>query len=327
MLVVVALGGNALLERSDRPDADVQERHVKAAVEALVPVARSHELVVTHGNGPQVGLLAHETEDDTTLQSPFPLDVLVAQTQGMIGYWLLEALGNALPGRRTAAVVTRTVVDASDPAFGDPQKFIGSLYDQRTAEALAARRGWEVRPDGSGWRRVVASPDPLDIVELQEVRALLAENVIVVCAGGGGVPVVRERGGFRGVPAVVDKDLTAALLAERLGAGALLILTDVEAVETDFRTDHARRIDQITVSELRSLTFPPGSMGPKVEAVCRFVEATGHIAAIGRLDEAELVLSGSAGTLVTSDGVRRAVPTATSLGQPRCAPRGRYRLR
>ncbi len=302
MRVVVALGGNALLERSDRPDADVHERHIKAAVNALVPLARSHELVVTHGNGPQVGLLAHESEDDATLRSPFPLEVLVAQTQGMIGYWLLEALDNALPGRRTTAIVTRTVVDGNDSAFGDPQKFIGSLYDERTARLLASKRGWHVRPDGTGWRRVVASPEPRDIVELQEIRALLAENVIVVCGGGGGIPVVREGGGLRGIPAVVDKDLTAALLAERLSAGALLILTDVDAVETGFGTGHARRIARITVSKLRSLTFPPGSMGPKVEAACRFVEATGRTAAIGRLDDAELLLSGKAGTLVvTSD--------------------------
>lgn len=298
MRVVVALGGNALLERAEPPDADVQERHVQGAVDALAPLARDHELVVTHGNGPQVGLLAHESEEDPTLHRPYPFDALVAQTQGMIGYWLAQALGSAVPDRLVAALVTQTLVDADDPAFGAPTKFIGPVLDADAAARLAAARGWTVRRDGQMWRRVVASPRPLEIVELPEIRALLAAGVLVVCAGGGGVPVVRTEGGLRGAEAVVDKDLTAALLAERLGAEALVILTDVDGVVDGFGTPAARTLQRATVATLRALALPAGSMGPKVDAACRFVEATGQVAAIGRLADAELVLAGKAGTQV-----------------------------
>jgi carbamate kinase len=302
VLVVVALGGNALLERSERPDADIQQHHVLAAVDALVPVAQDHRLVVTHGNGPQVGLLAAESEKDTDLSHPYPFDVLGAQTQGMIGYWLLQALENALPGRRVATVLTQTVVDAGDPAFLDPHKFVGPVYDEDRATLLAAERGWQVRQDEGGFRRVVPSPEPRDVVELGEIGALLRTGAVVVCAGGGGVPVVRVDGRLRGVEAVVDKDLTAALLAGRLGADALLILTDVPAVEAGHGAPGARPIGHTTVSELRSLSFPAGSMGPKVDAVCRFVAATGGFAAIGRLEDAELLLAGKAGTVVMPGG-------------------------
>jgi len=301
MRVVVALGGNALLERSERPDAVVQQQHVERAVEALAPIARDHELLVTHGNGPQVGLLALESEKDPALVRPYPFDVLVAQTQGMIGYWVLQALENVLPGRRASAVVTQVVVDESDPAFGLPTKFVGPSYDEDMAKRLAMRRGWTVRKDGSTWRRVVASPEPTDIVELESVRALLAHGSLVVCAGGGGVPVVRGRGGLRGVEAVVDKDLTAALLARLIGAEALVILTDVAAVELGHGTADARPIGHTTAAALRSLEFPAGSMGPKVEAACRFVEATGGTAAIGSLKDAELLLARKVGTIVEPD--------------------------
>jgi carbamate kinase len=297
--VVVALGGNALLERSERPDADIQEHHVQAAVEALAPVAADHDLVVTHGNGPQVGVLAAESESDPDLSHPYPFDVVGAQTQGMIGYWLLQALENALPGRGVAAMLTQTVVDAGDPAFGAPTKFVGPLYDEDTARRLAVEHGWEIRQDERGFRRVVPSPEPTDIVELGEIEALLSAGSVVVCAGGGGIPVVREVGGhLRGVEAVVDKDLTAALLAERLGAAGLLILTDVAAVEAGHGTPEARPIARTTVAELRSMSFPAGSMGPKVEAACRFVEATGHRADIGRLADVKRILAGKAGTVV-----------------------------
>lgn len=304
--LVVALGGNALLERSERPDADIQEHHVLAAVEALSPAARDHDLVVTHGNGPQVGMLATESEKDPALGHPFPFDVLGAQTQGMIGYWLLQAFENALPGRGVAAILTQTVVAASDPAFGDPHKFVGPLYDEDTAKRLATERGWDVRPDEGGWRRVVPSPEPRDVVELGEIEGLLRAGSIVVCAGGGGIPVVRDASGrLRGVEAVVDKDLTAALLAERLGAAALVILTDVAAVEVDHGTPQARPLGRTTVGELRSLSFPAGSMGPKVEAACRFVERTGRSAHIGRLTDVELMLGTRAGTVVEPTGLTR----------------------
>ncbi|MDA8316256.1 MAG: carbamate kinase [Actinomycetota bacterium] len=313
MRVVVALGGNALLERTERPDADIQERHVLRAVDALAPIARDHELVVTHGNGPQVGLLAAESEKDPDLEHPYPFDVLGAQTQGMIGYWLLQALENALPARGVATVLTQTLVDADDPAFADPQKFVGPLYDEDTAKRLSAARGWTVRPDEKGLRRVVASPEPRSIVEIAEVDALLAGGSVVVCAGGGGIPVVRRPDGrLAGVEAVVDKDLTAALLAEHVRADALVILTDVPAVEIDHGTPLARPIGRTTVAELRALPFAPGSMGPKVEAACRFVTATGGLAAIGQLGDAPGLLAGSAGTVVEPVGSAGVGPTGSA---------------
>ncbi|HVC13358.1 MAG TPA: carbamate kinase [Acidimicrobiales bacterium] len=299
MRVVVALGGNALLERSERPDADVQQHHVDAAVEALAPIAAEHELVVTHGNGPQVGILANESERDVTLSRPYPFDALGAQTQGMIGYWLLQSLENALSARSVAAVVTQTVVDAGDPAFATPSKFVGPMLDATSARRVARERGWTVRQDDRGWRRVVPSPTPLEVVELPIVELLLGRGAVVICAGGGGVPVVRDPAGrLRGVEAVVDKDLTAALLARKLRADALVILTDVDAVEADHGTPSARPLGRVTVPALRAMSFPAGSMGPKVEAVCRFVEETGGTGAIGRLAEASLVLAGKVGTLV-----------------------------
>jgi carbamate kinase len=297
--VVAALGGNALLERSERPDADIQEHHVRVAVDALVPVARAHELVITHGNGPQVGVLANESERDATLSRPYPFDALGAQTQGMIGYWLLQALENGLGGRRVATLVTQTVVAADDPAFEAPSKFVGPVLDSAAARRLARERGWSVREDEGGWRRVVPSPAPLEVVELGVVEGLLAAGAVVVCAGGGGIPVVRDgEGCLRGVEAVVDKDLTASLLATALRADALVILTDVPAVETGHGTPSARPLGRVPASALRAMSFPPGSMAPKVEAVCRFVESTGRTAAIGRLADAPRVLAGEAGTLV-----------------------------
>jgi carbamate kinase len=297
--LVVALGGNALLERSERPDADIQEHHVAAAVDALAPVAGDHELVITHGNGPQVGLLATESEKDPALSHPYPFDVLGAQTQGMIGYWLLQAFENALPERGVATIITQTLVDPTDPAFSHPTKFVGPLYDEETAKRLCVDRRWDVREDEGGWRRVVPSPEPRGIVELDEIEAVVADGSVVICAGGGGIPVVRGPDGrLRGVEAVIDKDLTSALLAERVGAAALVILTDVAAVELGHGTPDARPISTTTVSDLRSTQFPPGSMGPKVEAACRFVEATGHRAHIGRLTDVERVLAGAAGTVV-----------------------------
>lgn len=299
MRVVVALGGDALLERSDPPDAEIQERHVLRAVEALVPIARQHELVITHGNGPQVGLLAAESEKDPDLKRPYPFDVLVAQTQGMIGYWLLQALENSLPDKSVAALITQTVVDANDVAFENPTKFVGPIYDEETANRLSRERGWTTRPDEKGFRRVVPSPEPRRIVEIGQVDALLSEGFVVICAGGGGIPVVRHPDGrIVGVEAVVDKDLSSSLLAEHIGAEVLVILTDVPAVEINHGTESAQPIRLTTVEELRALSFPPGSMGPKVEAACRFVAATGGRAAIGQLCNAADLLAGTAGTVV-----------------------------
>jgi carbamate kinase len=301
--VVVALGGNALLRRGQKPDAETQEDNVDAAVTALAPLLRRHEVVVTHGNGPQVGVLALQSASDPHLTSPYPFDVLGAQTQGMIGYWLLQSIQNHLPGRQVAAILNQTLVEAADPAFADPTKFVGEVYSREEAERLAAARGWTVKADGASWRRVVGSPRPQRVVETRLVRLLLESGAVVVCAGGGGVPVVRDATGrLRGVEAVVDKDLTSAVLAEAIDADFLLVLTDVPAVMSRFGTPDAAPIPRTTPGELRALGLPSGSMGPKVEAVSRFVELTGGVAAIGALADAEAIVRGEAGTVITASG-------------------------
>jgi carbamate kinase len=299
--IVAALGGNALLERGEPPESSIQEAHVVKAVRALAPLAAGNDLVITHGNGPQVGMLALESAQDLSLSRPYPFDVLGAQTQGMIGYWLVQALQNAVPGRQAACLVSRTLVRQEDPAFGHPSKFVGPVYDEDQACTLAASMNWDIRQDGRRWRRVVPSPEPTELMDLPAVRILLDRGAIVVCSGGGGVPVVAGNvvGQVRGVEAVVDKDLTASLLARELEADALLLLTDVAAVEDGYGTPQARPIRRATPADLRGRSFPAGSMGPKIEAVCRFVEATGKPAAIGRLADAQALLAGEAGTLVT----------------------------
>ncbi|WP_060177249.1 carbamate kinase [Streptomyces sp. IMTB 1903] len=303
MRVVVALGGNALLRREERPDAAVQLANIRAAVSALAPLAHEHELVITHGNGPQVGVLALQSAADRSLSSPYPFDVLGAETQGMIGYWLLQSLQNALPGRQVCALLNQTLVSAADPAFADPAKFVGPVYDRTEAERLAAERGWTVKQDGAHWRRVVPSPRPQRVVETRLIRLLLNSGAVAVCAGGGGVPVIRdEQGQLTGVEAVVDKDLTAALLAEALDADALLLLTDVSHVSLGYGTPRAEPIGRTTPAALRARQFPAGSMGPKVDAVCRFVELTGGMAAIGALEDARAILDGTTGTVVTPSG-------------------------
>lgn len=303
MRIVVALGGNALLRRGQKPDADLQQENVRRSVAALAPLSAEHELVVTHGNGPQVGVLALQSASDPHLTTPYPFDVLGAQTQGMIGYWLLQAMQNHLPGRQVAAIINQTLVEAADPAFDDPTKFVGEVYDEAEARRLAAERGWTVKPDGDHWRRVVGSPRPQRVVETRLIRLLLESGAVVVCAGGGGVPVVRdEHGELRGVEAVVDKDLTAEVLAEALDADVLLVLTDVPNVVERWGTPDATPITRATPAAMRRLDFASGSMGPKVDAVCRFVELTGGMAAIGTLEDAVDILQGKAGTIVTPSG-------------------------
>lgn len=315
MRIVVALGGNALLERGQRPDAEVQEANVRRAVEALAPLADEHEVVLTHGNGPQVGVLALQSASDPHLTTPYPFDVLGAQTQGMIGYWLLQAMQNRLPGRQVAAIINQTLVEAQDPAFEDPTKFVGEMYTREQADQLRVDRGWSIKQDGVGWRRVVGSPTPQRVVETRLIRQLLDSGAIVVCAGGGGVPVVRdETGQLRGVEAVVDKDLTSAVLADALDADALLVLTDVPTVMRDYGTPQEQPIRRTTPAALRSEQFAVGSMGPKVDAVCRFVEHTGGMAAIGSLNDAVAILRGSAGTIVTPSGEYNGPPASQQIG-------------
>lgn len=304
MRVVVALGGNALLERGQTPDAEAQLVNIRRAMKALAPLTDDHEVVITHGNGPQVGILAMESAADERLTKSYPFDALGAMTQGLIGYWILQAIGNERPYRQFAAVLNQTLVDESDPAFEDPTKFVGEVYDEDTARELADRNGWQVKQDGKHWRRVVPSPRPREIIETKLIDHLLDESIIVVCAGGGGVPVVRtESGDLRGVEAVIDKDLSAALLAHRLKADRLLVLTDVEAVIEGYGTDDERPIHRTTPAQLRELDLPAGSMGPKVEAVCRFVELGGKgvAGAIGNLGDVLELVHGEAGTFVTAE--------------------------
>jgi carbamate kinase len=300
MRIVAALGGNALLKRGERPDADVQEHNVEIAVAALAPLAHEHELIITHGNGPQVGVLALESASDPALSHPFPLDTLGAETQGLIGYWLVQEFQNHLPDRMIAALVTQTVVDRDDPAFDHPTKFVGPVYDEAELRAIAKKRGWAIAPDGDRWRRVVASPKPVRIIEAPVIQLLLDGGALVVCAGGGGIPVTEAPdAALSGVEAVIDKDLTTALLAEQLDADVLLVLTDVDGVMRDFGTPHAERIATTTANDLRQVSFPAGSMGPKIDAVCRFVERTNGFAAIGSLADAPQLLTGERGTQIT----------------------------
>ncbi|MFI6335737.1 carbamate kinase [Streptomyces sp. NPDC050535] len=303
MRIVVALGGNALLHRGERPDAAVQQANIDRVTTALAALAHEHEIVVTHGNGPQIGLLAVESAADPTLSAPYPLDMLGAQTQGLIGSLLARTLHNALPGRGIAALVTHTLVRADDPAFDRPTKFVGPVYPGVSAVPLAREQGWQIKADGTGRRRVVASPAPERILETETIRELLNSGTLVICAGGGGVPVTADRvtGAVTGVEAVVDKDLTAALLAEDLKADFLLILTDVPCVYAGYGTTEQRPLLHATPAELRGGGFPDGSMGPKAEAAARFVERTGGAAAIGALDAAYEIVHGRSGTLVRPD--------------------------
>ena len=247
MRIVAALGGNALLRRGDKPDADTQIRNVQTAAAQLAALAADHELVITHGNGPQVGVLALQSANDQRLSAPYPFDTLGAQTQGMIGYWLLQAMQNALPGRQVASMINQTLVLADDPALDNPTKFVGEVYTRQQADDLTDQRGWTLKPDGPHWRRVVGSPQPQRVIETRLIRTLLHTGAIVICAGGGGVPVIRNtHGRLQGIEAVIDKDLTAATLAEHLEADALLILTDVDGVYTHYGTPHQQHIPRAT---------------------------------------------------------------------------------
>ncbi|MGX7680208.1 carbamate kinase [Jatrophihabitans sp. DSM 45814] len=298
MRIVIALGGNALLHHSDRGEASIQQHHVRAAALAIAPLAREHHLVLCYGNGPQVGMLAAESAADTDLAYPFPLDTLGAQTQGMIGYWLAQELANAGVTAPIAVVLTQAVVDPYDATFQVPTELIGPGYSQDLAEQLKAERGWLMGVDELGWRRLVASPEPRSFIEMSTIAKLIEHGVLVICAGGGGVPVIRDAAGLHGVEAVVDKDFAAAMLAIECDADRLVVLTDVEAVSRDFGTPRQSPIEAATVAELRELTFPAGSMGPKVEACIRFVNRTGRPANIGALAGARDVVAGRAGTTI-----------------------------
>ena len=304
MLIVTALGGNALLRRGEPLTAENQRRNVRIAAQALAPVAAEHQLVVGHGNGPQVGLLAlqdaaYDPDED------FPLDVLGAQTVGMIGYMIEQELGNLLPFERPfATLLTMVEVDPADRAFRNPTKFIGPVYSREEADRLAAARHWVFKQDGDKWRRVVASPEPKRIFELRPIKWLLEHNTVVIAAGGGGIPTMYEPDGharaLTGVECVIDKDLASEMLARDLAADLFVMLTDTDAVYVDWGKPTQRAIRRASPEALASMSFAAGSMGPKVQAACRFVAATGRKAAIGALADVNRILAGQAGTTVSS---------------------------
>jgi carbamate kinase len=305
--VVVALGGNALLRRGQELSAENQRENARAACKALAPVALEHDLVVAHGNGPQIGLLALLGSAYTAVDT-YPLDVLGAQTDGMIGYMLEQELGNELPSERhLATLLTMIEVDEGDPAFDHPTKPIGPLYDGSEARRLEQEKGWAFMADGDSMRRAVPSPVPKRIFGIPVIKSLLEQGVIVICTGGGGIPTAYSdeptAAGRRlhGVEAVIDKDLASALLAIEIEADALAIVTDVDAVYADWGTPDQRAIHSATPEALAASEFAEGSMGPKVRAACWFVERTGGFAAIGSIDDTQALLSGEAGTRVALD--------------------------
>jgi carbamate kinase len=311
MRIVVALGGNALLKRGEPQTAAVQRQNARVAATAIAAIAPGSELIVTHGNGPQIGLLALQGAAGGA--TTYPLDVLNAETDGMIGYLLEQELANALGECRVATLLTQVEVDPADPAFGRPTKFIGPQYDADEAQRVAASQGWAMAQDGTRWRRVVPSPEPRDLLEIRAIRQLVASGFVTICAGGGGIPVARAKDGrYEGVECVVDKDLTSALLAERLEADCLMMLTDVPAVYVDFGMPSARQIRSARPQDLASFRFPAGSMGPKVEAARRFARQDGRRACIGRLDQVRDILEGRAGTTVSphAPGIEMLTPDA-----------------
>jgi carbamate kinase len=296
---VVALGGNALLKRGESPTIQVQRANAGIAGAAIAAASQTHDLVVTHGNGPQVGLLAMQQETRSEREH-LPLDVLVGETAGMIGYLLQQEIADRLPTRQVATLLTQVEVDPCDPAFGEPTKPIGAVHKRSEAEALGDKHGWTFAPEGDGWRRVVASPLPRRIIEAETIRHLVDFGTLLVCAGGGGIPVYRnEDGQTRGAEAVIDKDLTAELLARTVDADILAMLTDVDGLFTAWGTPDQRLLHTVTLAELQGMELEAGSMGPKVRAASRFVESTGRTAAIGALADAAEVLAGRAGTRIT----------------------------
>jgi len=304
MLIVTALGGNALLRRGEAMTAENQRRNVQIAARSLAPVAMQHDLVVGHGNGPQVGLLALQGAAYGKVET-YPLDVLGAQTEGMIGYMIEQELGNLMPFERPfATLLTMVEVDAADPAFRNPTKFIGPVYGKDEADRLAAEKQWVFKQDGDRWRRVVASPEPKRIFELRPIKWLLEKHTIVIAAGGGGIPAAYQPGQERklaGIECVIDKDLATELLARELGADLLVMLTDADAVYVDWGQPTRKAIRRASPDAIGRLEFPAGSMGPKVDAACRFVRATGRRAAIGELADLGRIIDGHAGTTIARE--------------------------
>jgi carbamate kinase len=307
--IVIALGGNALLRRSDPMTTEVQRRNVRIAAEAIAPLAGEHSILIVHGNGPQVGLLSLQAEAYKGAE-PYPLDVLDAGTQGMIGYLIQQELRCLLPpDRQVVTLLTMIVVDPTDAAFANPTKFVGPVYARETADALAAEKGWTFRQDGQAWRRVVPSPEPRRVLEIEPISWLLDRDAVVICAGGGGIPTMLPSTGpgeLVGVEAVIDKDFASELVAEDVGADLFVMATDVDGVYLDWGTPEQRRLDTVTPGDLSRHPFAAGSMGPKVEAAARFVTKTGRRASIGALADIAEIVAGQAGTSVVAE-----VPSAS----------------
>lgn len=301
MRIVVALGGNALLRRGQALTAENQRENTAVAAEALAKIALDHELIVTHGNGPQVGLLALQGNAYKPDEA-YPLDVLGAETEGMIGYMIEQELGNRLPQETPlATLLTMVEVDRGDPAFADPTKFVGPVYDKAEADRIAAEKGWQMRPDGDKWRRVVPSPLPQRIFQIRPVRWLVEKGTVVICAGGGGIPTAyNAHGSLEGVEAVIDKDLASELLAREIEADLFIAATDADAVYLDWGTSDQRAIKTASPAALAGIDFAAGSMGPKVDAACQFVRKLGKTAAIGALADLEGIVSGQKGTQISS---------------------------
>ncbi len=298
--VVVALGGNALLRRGEPLEAAVQRHNIEIAVNTISKIAQEYNVVLVHGNGPQVGLLALQGLEYKKV-SPYPLDVLGSETQGMIGYMLMQEFKNQMPDTNVTCMLTQMTVDPNDPAFTNPTKPIGPIYNEAEAREMAEKHQWTIKPDGQHFRRVVPSPQPTGIIENDAITKLIDESHLVICTGGGGIPVKRMNGKLVGVEAVIDKDMSAAFLAKQINAEALLILTDADAVYLDWGrpTQHALRCTN--PSELSKHEFEAGSMGPKIQASCEFIKHGGKLVGIGSLEDGVRILQGLAGTNIIRD--------------------------
>ncbi|HIF9239869.1 TPA: carbamate kinase [Photobacterium damselae] len=298
--VVVALGGNALLRRGEPLEAEIQRQNIATAAKTIAQIAEEYNVVLVHGNGPQVGLLALQGLEFKKV-APYPLDVLGSETQGMIGYMLMQELKNLLPEQNVSCMLTQMSVDPNDPAFADPTKPIGPVYDEAEAREMAEKYHWTVKPDGQYFRRVVPSPLPTGIIEKDAINTLIENNHLVICTGGGGIPVKHENGQLVGVEAVIDKDMSAAFLAKQLEADALLILTDADAVYLDWGKPTQKALSSTTPSELSQYTFDAGSMGPKIEASCEFIKQGGKLVGIGSLADGLRILKGERGTNIIAE--------------------------
>lgn len=306
MRVLVALGGNALSLKNEPITAQNQRKRVKQAVAPLAKIAEQHELIITHGNGPQVGLLAQQSlanlssdQSNQSTKAPFPLDVLNAETEGMIGYLIEQELINQLPeNRRTASLLTMVQVDANDKAFSEPDKPVGPSYPFEKKQSLEDKNNWSFKSKDNEWQRVVPSPEPEDILQSPAIETLLLNDTVVICSGGGGIPVSRSDNALIGVEAVIDKDKTSALLAIKLKVDRFIIATKTDGVYRNWQSKTSEKIKNITIKQLKSMQFESGTMAPKIAAAIRFVKQRQQPAVIGSLDELDKIMNFNAGTKI-----------------------------